>query len=145
MEGIFCLAYLAVVVYILYKRYNASASSAKKKDMDFTSVSEHLNLLNEISEKLQVIEELITDISICSPEEHQKSISIEWTSASGKKNQYDIWVDGECTNTKEILKFAYSERDRLRCSLQSETKKLSERCNGNCNGNYTILDRGERK
>lgn len=128
METIFCLAYLVVVVYLLSRWANASSSSGDKSGMDFTSVSENIDRLNELRERLRVIEELIADVSICSPQEHQKSISFEWTSTSGKKKQYDIWVDGKCQNTKDILKFAYSERDRLRSSLQSETKKLSEQC-----------------
>lgn len=109
--------------------------------MDFINVADNIDRINELNERLRVIEELICDIAVCSPKEHHKAVSFEWTSSSGKKKQYDIWVDGNCRNTKDILKFAYSERERLRCSLRYETKKLSEKCGGN----YVVINKSGRK
>lgn len=128
METIFWCICLAVGIYALYKYSNSTAEDGGKSSMNFTNVSEHIDRLNELRENLRVVEELIADISVCSPKRHQKSVTVEWTSTSGKKNQYNIWVDGKCQNTKELLKYAYSERDRLRSEMQTETKKLSEQC-----------------
>lgn len=145
MEAIFGIACLAAVINFLYKHSSAIEDTGGRNGMDFTDVSERIDRVNEIRERLAVIENFITDISVCSPDEHQKYVSFEWTSASGRNNRYNICVDGDNKNTKDILKFAYAERDRLRSSLQSETKKLSERCNGNCNGNYSVYGRGGQK
>ncbi len=141
METIFWFVCLAVGVSLLYKWSNSAAAFDNKNSMNFSNVSKHIDRLNELRERLRVIEELIADISLCSPKEHQKSISVEWTGNSGKKNQYNIWVDGKSQNTKDILKYAYSERDRLRLAMQSETKKLSEQCKDN----YTVPIKEERK
>lgn len=145
MEAILGIACLAAIINLLYKHGNVIQNTGGRNGMDFTDVSEQIDRVNEIRERLGTIEELITDISICSPDEHHKWIAFEWTSASGKNNRYDIWIDGCNKNTKDILKFVYAERDRLRTSLQTETRKLSERCNGNCNGNYTVFDRGGQR
>lgn len=145
MEAIFGIACLAAIINFLYKYGNDVQSTGGRNDMDFTDISEHIDRVNEIRERLEIIENFITDISVCSPEEHQKYISFEWSNASGRNNKYNICVDGDNKNTKDILKFAYAERNRLRTSLQLETKKLSERCNGNCNGNYSVFGRGGQK
>lgn len=145
MEAILGIAFLAAIINFLYKHSDFVQSTGGRCDMDFTDISEYIDQVNEIREQLEVIENFITDISVCSPEEHQKFVAFEWTNASGASNRYNIRVDGDNKNTKDILKFAYAERERLRTSLQSETKKLSERCNGNCNGNYANFGRGGQR
>lgn len=138
METILVITYCSTVIYILYKIYNRYYRSDENSDIEFQSISEQIEHLNELREQLQTIEEMITDVSICSPDEHEKVISCEWMNSIGNKLKYDLWVDGKNSTSEELLKIAYSERRRLRTSLKSEIKKLSERCNENCNENYSL-------
>ena len=138
METILVITYCSAVIYILYKIYNRYYRSDENSDIEFQSISEQIEHLNELREQLQTIEEMITDVSICSPDEHEKVISCEWMNSLGNKLKYDLWVDGKNSTSEELLKIAYSERRRLRTSLKSEIKKLSERCNENCNENYSL-------
>lgn len=138
METILVITYCSAVIYILYKIYNRYYRSDEDSDIEFQNISEQIEHLNELREQLQTIEEMITDVSICSPDEHEKVISCEWMNSLGNKLKYDLWVDGKNSTSEELLKIAYSERRRLRTSLKSEIKKLSERCNENCNENYSL-------
>ena len=126
MGMIFCLAYFGVILYFLCRRPDTLSGSDNKKEIDYTEVSEHIEHLKDLKEKLQAIEELINDITVCSPGKHHKSISFEWVTASGKTMRYNISVISG--STSDILKFAYAERDRLYSLLQTETKKFSGQC-----------------
>lgn len=144
MEIILCLIYCFVVIYGLYKIYNRyyRYCSDENSDIEFQSISEQIEYLNDLREQLQTVEEMITDISICSPDEHEKVISCEWMNSRGNKLRYDLWINGKNSTSEDLLKIAYSERRRLRTSLKSEIKKLSERCNENCNENYPLFGGG---
>ncbi len=131
MEIMLCLIYYSVVIYGLYKIYNRYYRSDENSDIEFQSISEQIEHLNDLREQLQTVEEMITDISICSPDEHEKVISCEWMNSRGNKLRYDLWINGKNSTSEDLLKIAYSERRRLRTSLKSEIKKLSERCNEN--------------
>lgn len=145
MEIILCLVYCSTVIYGLYKLYIRYHCSEADGDIEFQSISEQIEHLNELREKLQTVEEMITDVSICSPDEHEKVISCEWMNSLGDKLRYDLWVDGKNGTSEELLKIAYAERSRLRSALKSEIKKMSERCNENCNENYPLFGGGGSK
>lgn len=139
METIIYILYLALVLYGLYwlhKRYKLTDDT----DIEFDTVNERLDYLNHLKQQLLSIEEMITDIESCEPDELEKPLRCEWTNATGEKFSYDLWIDGESLVSKELLKIAYSERQRLRTSLKTEIKNLSDRCNGNCNDNYAFSE-----
>lgn len=141
METIFLCICLAVVIYALCKCSDATAVSKIKSGVKSQNVSEHIDRLNELHERLRVIDELIGDISSCSPQSHHKSISVEWISNSGKKNRYDICVDGKGKSTKEFLKYAYLEREKVRSEMYSETEEISKQCKETS----AVSVKGERK
>lgn len=103
-------------------------------DLEFLSVTEQLDRVNQIRDKLQTIENIITDIMICKPDECVKYITISCPSVNSVR-EYDFMVDGENATTEKVLALMYDERKNLRTSLQIETQKLADRCNGNCNAN----------
>ena len=131
MEIILCLVYCSAVIYGVYKLYIHYYRTEENGDIEFQNISEQIEHLNELREQLQTIEEMITDVSICSPDEHEKVISCEWINSLGNKFKYDLWADGKNSTSEELLKIAYSERRRLRSALKLEIKKMSEWCNEN--------------
>lgn len=128
MEIIISIAWLAFLIYILYKFQHKLNNSNDNGRIEFDYISERIERLNNIREQLQTVEEMITDITVCSPDEHEKVISCEWLNGVGEKQKYDLWIDGKNNNSNELLKIAFSERKRLRSSMLSEIKNLSERC-----------------
>jgi len=140
MEIIISIAWLAFLIYILYRfchKFNISDDNGR---IEFDCISERIERLNNIRERLQTVEEMITDITVCSPDEHEKVISREWLNGVGEKQKYDLWIDGKNNNSNELLKIAYSERKRLRSSLLSEIKDLSERCYENSYDNDVKIE-----
>ena len=67
MEIILCLIYCFAVIYGLYKLYICYHCSEEDGDIEFQSISEQIEHLNELREQLQTVKEMITDVSICSP------------------------------------------------------------------------------
>ena len=129
MDIIICFLYCTAIIYGLYRFHNHNKRSEENGDIDFQHISEQIEYLSELREKLSTIEEMI--------------ISCEWINGVGDKFRYDLWVDGNNSTSEELLKIAYSERCRLRSALNSEIQKMSERCNENCNESYPVPRRGE--
>ena len=126
-------------IYLLIKSAKISDDENVDEDIEFLSVADAIDEMNRTKEQLTSIEEMITDVSICSPDEHGKYISCEWMSSNGNKFKYDLLIDGENTATDEMLKIAYSERARLRTLLRQQIRNLGDRCNENCNENYHVV------
>lgn len=103
-------------------------------DLEFLSVTEQLDKVNKIRDRLQTVENIITDVTICKPDECVKYITVSCPAVNGVR-ECDFMVDGENATTEKVLALLYDERKSLRTSLQIETQKLADRCNGNCNAN----------
>ena len=106
-----------------------------ENDIEFLSVAEQIDKVNEIRDKLQIIENIITDVTICKPDECIKYITISCPAVNSVR-EYDFMADGQNETTKKILALLYDERKNLRTSLRNESQKLADRCNANCNANY---------
>lgn len=142
MDIFICSVYLAAVIFLFYKLLKRNSKEDKAESMEFFSIAEKIEYLNEIKEQLKILEEMITDIELCSSE-YEKPIKCEWTDSAGKNSSYTLWIDGGKT-AELMLKTMYAERKKLRSSLLSGVKDLSDRCNENCNDNYVISGRGEQ-
>lgn len=138
IEKIIYVILLVGFTYLFFKSMNTSDDKSTDENIEFLSVAEAIDEMNSTKEQLAAIEEMITDVSVCSPDEHGKFISCEWMSSLGNKFKYDLFVDGTNCASEEMLKIAYSERARLRALLHQQIRNLSDRCNENCNENYRI-------
>lgn len=138
IEKIIYVILLVGFTYLFFKSMNTSDDKSTDENIEFLSVAEAIDEMNSTKEQLAAIEEMITDVSVCSPDEHGKFISCEWMSSLGNKLRYDLFVDGNNNTSEELLKIAYSERARLRTLLRQQIRNLSDRCNENCNENYQI-------
>lgn len=141
MKIIVILFYIVLIAYAVKRICNTKNN--ENEDINFFSVSEKIEYLNELKQQLDSVEQLITDIELCSPEIREKVIKLEWITSAGEKKEYSLWIDGTSQTTEELLKIAYIERQRLRTSLHLEIKNLSDRCNENCNENYSYFKAGE--
>ena len=109
-----------------------SKATDKHSDIDFVTISEQLDYLNELKDKIQNIEDMITEIEICQPEERATAINI-----SMPTNNTGIQIIAN-NSSDDILNLLHKERRRLRSSHANEIKNLNYRCNENCNENYEI-------
>lgn len=137
MKIIVILFYIVLIAYAVKRIYNTK--NDENEDINFFSVSEKIEYLNELKQQLDSVEQLITDIELCSPEIREKVIKLEWITSAGEKKEYSLWIDGTSQTTEELFKIAYIERQQLRTSLHLEIKNLSDRCNEN----YSYFKAGE--
>ena len=116
-----------------------SKSADEQSDIDFITISTQLDYINDLKDKIQNIEDMITEIEICQPEERATAINI-----SMPTNNAGIQIIAN-NSSDDILDLLHKERQRLRFSLADEIKNLQYRCNGNDNGNIEDLNRGGTK
>lgn len=146
MKVIFIIGlYLAFCVWLSrHDRQNdePEEQTPPPPEVDYWELSRRIEQLHQTDERLRSVEELITDLELCVPEEHEKSVTIEWVTATGDTRRYDLWIDGRA-NTERMLLVAYAERERLHTSLllQLDSMKIGARCNDNVNENVIYIDR----
>ena len=132
--------FILVVKAIERDTYSVQSKSAdEQSDIDFITISTQLDYINELKDKIQNIENMITEIEICQPEERATAINI-----SMPTNNAGIQIIAN-NSSDDILDLLHKERQRLRFSLADEIKNLQYRCNGNDNGNIEDLNRGGTK
>lgn len=131
----------AIISFVHYLRHKKKYET--NENIEFYTVSEAIDEMNQTKQQLAAIEEMITEIESCSPESRTKFFSCEWTNIIGEKFNYDLYIDGNEFVSAELLKIAYSERSELRSLLRQQIRNLNERCNENSNENFAILS-GER-
>lgn len=128
-----------IVVFIAAFRKSRFSFSDKsvsddEADTDYTLevIAKQLDKINNVMNRINDIEELITDVEICDPERYMKNITFNWTNEeNGYRSHYDFFLTGDNLNTEMILKMAYAERKELRSLLIQEIDKLSERSTKN--------------
>ena len=123
MELLIVIFYIAVFAFAVHK---CSENSAKKEDtpdrneIDFAETKKHIEKLTALESRLEQVENMITDIECCSPEQHQAFITV----VSGTR-EIELHIDGENTTTQNLLKTLYAEREKLRTSLSDEIRKMN--------------------
>ena len=119
MELLLIIFYVAVFAFMIYKSSGKSSEDTDDKDVDFSEVKKHIEKLNALESRLEQVENLITDIECCSPEQHQTFITV----VSGTR-EIQLHIDGENQTTQNLLKTLYAEREKLRTSLSDEIRKM---------------------
>ncbi len=133
MKILLIIFYVAVFTLMIRK----SCKNNVPDKLDFLETKKHINNLNAIRDRLEQVENMITDIESCSPDVHQSFVSI----VSGSRT-IDLHIDGENQSTENLLKTLYSERESLRTSLSDEIRNIGGRCNENCNEIYRKTRKG---
>ena len=134
--GCFILVFKAIA----RDTYSVQSKSAdEQSDIDFITIYTQLDYINDLKDKIQNIEDMITEIEICQPEKRATSINISMST-----NNTGIQIIAN-NSSDDILDLLHKERQRLRFSLANEIKNLQYRCNGNDNGNIMDLNRGGAK
>lgn len=139
MKILLAVFYIVVFVFAVHRikfRKNDDNSS-DRKNIDFAETKKHIDNLNLLKDRLEQVENMITDIECCSPEKHQTFITV----SSGTR-EIELHIDGENQTTQNLVKTLYAERKKLRTSLSDEIRIMGGRCNGNCNEIYAKSERG---
>lgn len=137
MKILLVVFYIAVFAFAIHKGFRKNSVPSDRSDIDFAETKDHISRLNALEEHLEQVENLITDIECCSPDQHQTYITI----LSGTR-EVRLHIDGTNQSTQDLLKTLYNERKVLRTSLSEEIKNYGVRCNEICNEIYPKNERG---
>lgn len=137
MKLLLAVFYIAVFVFAIHRGFRKNDDTPDRKNIDFAETKKHIDNLNILKDRLEQVENMITDIECCSPGQHQTFITV----ASGTR-EIELHIDGENQTTQNLLKALYAERKKLRTSLSDEIKIMGGRCNENCNEIYPENERG---
>ena len=119
MKLLLIIFYVAVFAFMIYKSSGKSSEDTDDRDIDFAEAKKHIEKLKALESSLEQVENLITDIECCSPEQHQAFIHI----VSGTR-EIELHIDGENQTTQNLLQTLYAEREKLRTSLSDEIRKM---------------------
>ena len=120
MKLLLIIFYVAVFAFMIYKSSGKSSEDTDGRDIDFAEAKKHIEKLNALENRLEQVENMITDIECCSPEKHQAFIHI----VSGTR-EIELHIDGENQTTQNLLQTLYAEREKLRTSLSDEIRKMN--------------------
>jgi len=126
---------LAILIFALFFQKTISRLIKKDDDIPYVEVERHIDNLTALKRNLNDIEQMITDVQICTPSERATAFRLYMHTNNTAVN---ILADNASENVLALLE---DERRKLRSALYHEVKKLSYRCNENCNGNDNFFNK----
>ncbi len=136
MDILFSL--LVVLIFVLFFHKQISKIINKDNNIPYIALDEHINTLSELKENLHNVEQMITDVQICTPHERATAFKLFMHTNNTAVN---ILADNASEN---ILALLEEERRKLRSSLSCEIKKIHSVCHGNINTNDSIFVKNDR-
>ena len=109
-------------------------------DIRYVNVEEHIDKLTALKNNLNAVEQMITDVQICTPHERATAFKLYMHTNNTAVN---ILADNASENVLALLE---EERRKLRSALSIEIKKIHDTCHGNVHRNVDIfekIDKGE--
>jgi hypothetical protein len=124
---------LAILIFALFLQKPISKLIKKDEDVPYIEIEDHIDNLTALKNHLNDIEQMITDVQICTPSERATAFKLYMHT---NNTAVDILADSASEN---VLALLFAERQKLRSSLYHEIKNLYDRCNSNSNGNNMNL------
>lgn len=122
--------YFLIVGAIAKKLYNIRQSYDREQErtpdpdsLKFVSVYAKVREMNKAVDKLEELEQFITDIQCCDAA-HMKAVQIEVPNAVGESSKHQIIIDGSDGHSNRLLAIALDDRRKMRTALLSEIKAL---------------------
>ena len=127
---------LAILIFALFFQKTISRLIKKDDDIPYVEVERHIDNLTALKRNLNDIEQMITDVQICTPHERSTAFKLYMHT---NNTAVDILADSASEN---VLALLFAERQKLRSSLSREVKKIYNTCHGNVNKNDKIFSKG---
>ncbi len=142
MIGTIFAAAGVLLVISAFRKNVQPQQKEQPENADFTALSAQIKKLYQISERIDMLDRMITDIEICDPDVLQKAFSCSWQSG-GENKEFQFWTTGADRQAEHLMQMAADERDQLRASLLDQIDRLyRERWRKN-GGKTLFSDAGE--
>jgi hypothetical protein len=98
------IAYILAICFLVFKAFTPKVRVVPEEDDDvskseetisFNTIEEYINSLNQLKQRLDIIEQMITDIEVCSPDEEIKGVKVSIPNNQGNYNNYNFIVNGK--------------------------------------------------
>ena len=129
---------LVVLIFVLFFYKQISKIINKDYNIPYIDLDEHITTISELKENLHNVEQMITDVQICTPNERATAFKLYMHT---NHTSVDILADSASEN---VLALLFAERQKLRSSLSCEIKKIHSVCHGNINTNDSIFVKNDR-
>ena len=129
---------LAILIFALFLQKPISKLIKKDEDVPYIEIEDHIDNLTALKNHLNDIEQMITDVQICTPHERATAFKLYMHT---NHTSVDILADSASEN---VLALLFAERQKLRSSLSCEIKKIHSVCHGNINTNDSIFVKNDR-
>ena len=129
---------LVILIFVLFLQKPISKLIKKDEDIPYIEIEDHIDNLTALKNHLNDIEQMITDVQICTPHERATAFKLYMHT---NHTSVDILADSASEN---VLALLFAERQKLRSSLSCEIKKIHSVCHGNINTNDSIFVKNDR-
>ena len=129
---------LVILIFVLFLQKPISKLIKKDEDIPYIEIEDHIDNLTALKRNLNDIEQMITDVQICTPSERATAFKLYMHT---NHTSVDILADSASEN---VLALLFAERQKLRSSLSCEIKKIHSVCHGNINTNDSIFVKNDR-
>ena len=126
---------LVILIFVLFLQKPISKLIKKDEDIPYIEIEDYIDNLTALKRNLNDIEQMITDVQICTPSERATAFRLYMHTNNTAVN---ILADNASEN---ILALLEDERRKLRSALYHEVKKLSYRCNFDSNANDNFFNK----
>ena len=127
---------LVVLIFVLFFYKQISKIINKDYNIPYIDLDEHITTISELKENLHNVEQMITDVQICTPNERATAFKLYMHT---NHTSVDILADNSSQNILVLLED--ERRRKLRSALYHEVKKLSYRCNFDSNANDNFFNK----
>ena len=129
---------LVILIFVLFLQKPISKLIKKDEDIPYIEIEDYIDNLTALKRNLNDIEQMITDVQICTPHERATAFKLYMHT---NHTSVDILADSASEN---VLALLFAERQKLRSSLSCEIKKIHSVCHGNINTNDSIFVKNDR-
>ena len=129
---------LVILIFVLFLQKPISKLIKKDEDIPYIEIEDHIDNLTALKRNLNDVEQMITDVQICTPSERATAFKLYMHT---NHTSVDILADSASEN---VLALLFAERQKLRSSLSCEIKKIHRVCHGNINTNDSIFVKNDR-
>lgn len=127
MNALFAIGAVGIYALLcvwLYRHRKRARTPRQTSDLYFREIYDNIHKLSDDVDRLEELENLITDIECCNAE-YLKSVRIDVPDTLySKESRHEFVINGNDENSKYLLQIAYAERDKLRSSLLENIGKI---------------------
>lgn len=121
--------YILIAIVALRRHRQANEEDDDCADYDYLTVREQIAEVKEMSDALDDMEQLQTDLAASNPDD-MIVVSLHWIGRDGQQRNFDVYCDGLNLQTESLLTLSECEAHMIRGEIQDGCKALARRTSG---------------